>query len=48
MSDDTSELFSFPAVGRKKLTATLDGGRITSLALQDFEKTRAEHSMHRD
>jgi hypothetical protein len=30
MSDDTTELFSFPAVGRKKLTAAFDGGRITS------------------
>jgi len=28
--DDTTELFSFPAVGRKKLTAAFDGGRITS------------------
>jgi hypothetical protein len=24
MSDDTTELFSFPAVGRKKLTAAFD------------------------
>jgi hypothetical protein len=30
MSDDTIELFGFPAVGRKKLTAAFDGGRITS------------------
>jgi hypothetical protein len=28
--DDTTPLFSFPAVGRKKLTAAFDGGRITS------------------
>jgi hypothetical protein len=30
MSDDTSEPFGFPAVGRKKLTAAFDGGRLTS------------------
>jgi hypothetical protein len=30
MPDDTTPLFSFPAVGRKKLTAAFDGGRITS------------------
>jgi hypothetical protein len=30
MFDDTIEPFGFPAVGRKKLTAALDGGRITS------------------
>lgn len=30
MSDDTVELFSFPAVARKKVTASFDGGRITS------------------
>ena len=30
MDDDTTELFSFPAVGRKKLTAAFDGGRLTS------------------
>ena len=30
MSDDTTPLFSFPAVGGKKLTAAFDGGRITS------------------
>jgi hypothetical protein len=30
MSDDTVVPFSFPAVGRKKLTAAFDGGRITS------------------
>jgi Transposase DDE domain group 1 len=30
MSDDTIEPFSFPAVGRKKVTAAFDGGRITS------------------
>jgi hypothetical protein len=30
MSDDTIEPFGFPAVGRKKLTAAFDGGRITS------------------
>jgi len=30
MSDDTIEPFGFPAVGRKKITAAFDGGRITS------------------
>jgi len=30
MSNDTIELFRFPAIGRKKLTAAFDGGRITS------------------
>ena len=30
MSDDTIEPFGFPAVGRKKVTAAFDGGRITS------------------
>ena len=30
MSDDTIEPFWFPAVGRKKLTAAFDGGRLTS------------------
>jgi len=30
MSDDTIEPFAFPAVGRKKLTAAFDGGRLTS------------------
>jgi hypothetical protein len=30
MDDDTTVLFGFPAVGRKKLTAAFDGGRITS------------------
>ena len=30
MSDDTVELFSFPATGRKKITAGFDGGRLTS------------------
>ncbi len=30
MSDDTIEAFGFPAIGRKKLTAAFDGGRITS------------------
>ena len=30
MSDDTIEPFGFPAVGRKKLTAAFDGGRLTS------------------
>ncbi len=30
MSDDTSTPFLFPAVGRKKVTAAFDGGRITS------------------
>ncbi len=30
MSDDTGAPFPFPAVGRKKVTAAFDGGRITS------------------
>jgi hypothetical protein len=30
MQDDTIETFGFPAIGRKKLTAAFDGGRITS------------------
>ncbi|MCW3477712.1 IS1380 family transposase [Limobrevibacterium gyesilva] len=30
MPDDTIEPFGFPAIGRKKLTAAFDGGRITS------------------
>lgn len=30
MSDATIEAFGFPAVGRKKITAAFDGGRITS------------------
>jgi hypothetical protein len=30
MSDDTILPFSFPAVGRKKLVAAFDGGRITA------------------
>src|SRR5271156_5538400 len=30
MSDDTVELFSFPATGHKKITAGFDGGRMTS------------------
>jgi hypothetical protein len=30
MSDDTIEAFCFPAVGRKKVTAAFDGGRLTS------------------
>src|SRR5271163_2443101 len=30
MSDDTVELFSFPATGHKKITAGFDGGRLTS------------------
>jgi len=30
MNDDTTGLFGFPAVDRKKLTAAFDGGRITS------------------
>ena len=30
MSHDTTLPLSFPAVGRKKLTAAFDGGRITS------------------
>ena len=32
MSDDTVEPFLFPVVGRKKVTAAFDGGRITSMA----------------
>ncbi len=30
MTDDTLLPFSFPAVGRKKITSAFDGGRITS------------------
>ena len=30
MTDDTTLPFAFPAVGRKKVTAAFDGGRITS------------------
>jgi hypothetical protein len=30
MRDDTIEAFGFPAIGRKKLTAAFDGGRLTS------------------
>jgi hypothetical protein len=30
MSDDTDLVFGFPAVGRKKVTAAFDGGRLTS------------------
>jgi hypothetical protein len=30
MTDDTIAPFLFPAVGRKKVTAAFDGGRITS------------------
>lgn len=30
MIDDTSLPFSFPAIGRKKVAAAFDGGRITS------------------
>jgi hypothetical protein len=30
MSDNTAEPFLFPAVGRKKVTAAFDGGRLTS------------------
>ena len=30
VSDDSAASFSFPAVGRKKLTAAFDGGRLTS------------------
>jgi len=30
MSDITTETFGFPAVGRKKVTAAFDGGRLTS------------------
>jgi hypothetical protein len=30
MSDTTTETFGFPAIGRKKITAAFDGGRLTS------------------
>jgi len=30
MPDTTIPAFSFPAVGRKKITADFDGGRLTS------------------
>jgi hypothetical protein len=30
MPDDTIEAFGFPAIGRKKITAAFDGGRLTS------------------
>jgi hypothetical protein len=30
MQEDTTERFAFPAIGRKKLTAAFDGGRLTS------------------
>ena len=30
MPDDTSATFPFPAVGRKKITAAFDGGRLSS------------------
>jgi hypothetical protein len=30
MTDDTSLPFSFPAVSRKKITASFDGGKLTS------------------
>jgi hypothetical protein len=30
MPDDTIEAFGFPAIGRKKVTAAFDGGRLTS------------------
>lgn len=30
MNDDTTEPFGFPAIGRKKLSAAFDGGRLTS------------------
>jgi len=30
MTDDTTPPFAFPAIGRKKVTAAFDGGRITS------------------
>ena len=30
MVDDTVLSFEFPAVGRKKVTAAFDGGRLTS------------------
>ena len=29
-SDDSAPGFSFPAIGRKKITAAFDGGRLTS------------------
>ena len=30
MTDDTTAIFPFPAVGRKKITAAFDGGRLSS------------------
>jgi hypothetical protein len=30
MPDDTPATFPFPAVGRKKITAAFDGGRLSS------------------
>ena len=30
MDDDTIEPFGFPAIGRKKVAAAFDGGRLTS------------------
>ncbi len=30
MIDDTVPCFGFPAIGRKKVTAAFDGGRLTS------------------
>ena len=30
MPDDTTATFPFPAVGRKKITAAFDGGRLSS------------------
>jgi hypothetical protein len=30
MNDDIASSFKFPAVGRKKITAAFDGGRLTS------------------
>ena len=30
MTDDTTATFPFPAVGRKKITAAFDGGRLSS------------------
>jgi len=30
MPDETIEAFGFPAIGRKKVTAAFDGGRLTS------------------
>ena len=30
MDDDTTEPFGFPAIGRKKVAAAFDGGRLTS------------------